>query len=132
VVRDVATGIVVSMAGALPGLALWAMHEGRRALLHGTALGAAGGVMLGMAVNVLDARRGRRLVAVAGAIASLTASLAPRERIGATGLFDGTLVHGGWIAAVLLFPRAYRWLWGMRARNGFLRRRWDPVDPLGA
>ena len=136
IARDLAAGLSTSLLGTLPFAAWAGLRDGAAGLMIAGMIGTTGGLALGAGANLFAARRGRRLTRLAAALGSACAVAGTWLCLGAhssaaqVGLH--ALTHVGWAAAALGYPRVYRWLWGVRARNWFPRRRWDPVDPLGA
>ena len=106
--------------------------------------GVAWGVVLGVGANALDARRGPALWSVAGVLATAAAVLhlgvVVPALVQAGFIADprlppvawGVAAHVAWAGGACTFTWAWGLLWGLRARNRPSRRRFDPVDPLGA
>lgn len=114
------------------------------AMLASTAL--AWGVFFGIAANLLESRSGWSVVALAigvGVLAQIVhlylfvpvwqeAAWGRDRWADAVGPGVGWVVHLVYALGLCAFPWLYRALWGVRPRNWYGRRRYDPFDPLGA
>jgi hypothetical protein len=135
--RDVATGICASAVGSVPILLAAALLPSRTGVgATAAALLFSWGAVLGLAVNALRSRCGQpliRVVAVVTFLAGLAHAVLARavDAPVPTGAWHAGL-HAAWGLGLLAFPLCYRAMWGVRPRNCFPRRRWDPYDPLGA
>lgn len=102
--------------------------------------------LFGLAANVFEARRGWNLVILCAALA-VVAQLVDLHLLTPLWLNNvfghnvwaaevppvvGWAVHLVFGAGLLVFPQVYEVLWGVRPKNWYGRRKYDPIDPLGA
>lgn len=104
------------------------------------------GVVFGLCANLLDVRRGPALLALAlgvGVVAQVIdlyviAPIWLETSWGWDRWHEAVPDAVGWTVHLIyglglcVFPRLYRSLWGIRPRNWYAKRRYDPIDPLGA